>query len=96
MSSGNMPVATEQISGVLVHARPEAAVPVTSALEAMPGVEVHDDLGDGRLIVIVESTDERVMADTFTDIRNTDGVLSASLTYHYTDETSFLDEEFSQ
>lgn len=87
-------MSTAEISGVLVHARPEAVAEVARRLGELPGVEVHSDLGQGRLIVVAESTGGRQTADTFTAIRDIDGVLSASLTYHYTDQTSSLDEEF--
>lgn len=86
-------MSTEQISGVLVHARPDSALVVTASLEQMPGVEVHADLGDGRLIVTAESSSEKGLAETFAAIRDVDGVLSTSLTYHYTDQSSSLDEE---
>ncbi len=86
-------MSTEQISGVLVHARPELAATVAIGLDQLPGVQVHDHLESSRFVVIIESPNEREMADTFSAVRNVEGVLSASLTYHYADQTSSLDEE---
>jgi nitrate reductase NapD len=86
-------MSAEQISGLLVHARPGEVAPVCNALNALPGVDVDSNLGDGRLVVIVENTGERAMADTFAEIRNVEGVLSASLTYHFADDSVSLDEE---
>jgi nitrate reductase NapD len=86
-------MSAEQISGLLVHAMPDEVAPVCNALNALPGVDVDSNLGDGRLVVIVENTGERAMADTFAEIRNVEGVLSASLTYHFADDSVSLDEE---
>lgn len=84
---------TVHISGVLVHARPTDVDQVRSRLESIPCVEVHSDAGNGRLITIVECRTEESMADTFTEIRNVEGVLSAAVTYHFNDEPDSLNEE---
>ena len=88
-------MSTEQISGLLVHARTSEVARVRDVLDALPGVDVRLDLGDGRLVVIVENASERAMSDTFAEIRNVEGVLSASLTYHFADDSVSLDEEIS-
>lgn len=83
----------EQIAGILVHARPDLTAEVATRLGRLPGVSVQEDLGGGRLIVVAESAGERQMVEAFTAIRDIDGVLSASLTYHYTDHSGSLEEE---
>jgi nitrate reductase NapD len=83
------------ISGVLVHARSAEVDQVRSRLASIPGVDVHSDAGDGRLITIVECATEESMADTFTEIRNVEGVLSAAVTYHFNDELESLNEEIA-
>ena len=83
----------EQIAGILVHARPDLTPEVAMRLGRLPGVSVQEDLGGGRLIVVAESAGERQMVEAFTAIRDIDGVLSASLTYHYTDHSGSLEEE---
>ena len=88
-------MSTEQISGLLVHVRTGGVTRVRDVLDALPGVDVRMDLGDGRLVVIVENANDRAMADTFAEIRNIEGVLSASLTYHFADDSVSLDEEIS-
>ena len=76
------------ISGVIVHARPERVTDVEHALTAMTGVEVHAATDDGRLIVTVEDDDDRMLADTVMSLHNVPGVLSAAMVYHqFEDET---------
>lgn len=84
------------ISGVLVHARPESAEAVRARLMQIPGVEVHAVSPDGRLVVTVENADDREMADTFERVQALPDVLSASLIYHHTEnmqETSPSEQE---
>jgi nitrate reductase NapD len=71
------------ISGILVHARPERRVAVTSELSTLDGVEVHHTTDDGRLVVTVEDCASREAAETLLDINRMAGILSASLVYHH-------------
>jgi len=76
------------ISGVLVHARPEKVAAVRLRLTEIAGVEVHAATDDGKLIVTVEEESDRILADTVLSLRDVPGVLSASMVYHeYADET---------
>ncbi len=71
------------ISGVLVHSRPEKTEIVEAALEDLPGVEVHQITDDGLIIVTVEDTDAVASGDTMVKMNLLEGVLSASLVYHH-------------
>ena len=76
------------ISGVIVHARPEKLVAVRQRLADIAGVEVHAASEDGKLIVTVEEESDRILADTVLSLRDVPGVLSASMVYHeYVDES---------
>lgn len=76
------------ISGVIVHARPEKVAAVRARLVEIAGVEVHAVTDEGKLIVTVEEDSDRVLADTVLSLRDVPGVLSASMVYHeYADET---------
>ena len=81
------------VSGVLVQVRPELVDSVRGQLEVIPGVEVHTATPEGRLVTVIERESNAELADVFHDMQNTAGVLSASLVYHYSDESSALDEE---
>ncbi|UCE88491.1 MAG: chaperone NapD [Pseudomonadota bacterium] len=80
------------VCGVLVHARPGSAGEVRERLLAEPGVEVHAQTDEGRMVVSVESGDPNVTADTLQLISNLDGVLSAAMVYQYSDS----DEQTAQ
>lgn len=81
------------ISGVLVHARPTEVDQVRSRLATISGIDVHSDAGDGRLITLIESPTVEDMADTFAEIRNVEGVLSAAVTYYFNDEPDCLNQD---
>jgi nitrate reductase NapD len=73
------------ISGVIVHARPERTHEVRAALERLPGVEVHAVTDNGRLVVTVEeygASDGRANME----LHNIDGVLSAAMIYHHCED----------
>ena len=74
------------ISGVLVHARPERAQAVARELETLPGVEVHAISEEGRLVVTVEEPDARMMADRVVQVQDVPGVISAAMIYHHYEE----------
>ncbi|WP_067517125.1 chaperone NapD [Endozoicomonas ascidiicola] len=70
------------ISGVVVHAHPNNCPAVTTALNSLPGVEVHFCDPHGKLVVTVEELPgEKLMVDRLTEINAVEGVLSAALIY---------------
>lgn len=73
------------ISGVLVHVRPEQLSAVKSRLSDFLGLEIHAATDDGRLVVTIEN-DTGGMIDTMSALHDVEGVLSASLIYHHFDE----------
>ncbi|HMV06055.1 MAG TPA: chaperone NapD [Accumulibacter sp.] len=70
------------ISSVLVNAQPQAVHDVQRRLLALHGIEIHVVSEDGRLIVTIEAESAQAAADTFSQINQQPGVLSASLVYH--------------
>ncbi len=74
------------ICGVLVHSRPERVAAVRRQLMDLDGVEVHGAGDDGRMVVTVESREDSLVADQMHRMQDIDGVLSATLVYHYGDE----------
>ncbi|HIE01995.1 MAG TPA: glutamate synthase [Thiotrichaceae bacterium] len=75
------------ISGVLVHARPDQVDQVEKQLTAISGVEVHTVTENGRLVVTVEQDNDKMIVDTVLNIHNCQGVLSAAMVYQYGDDT---------
>lgn len=70
------------ISSVLVNAQPQVLHDVQRDLAALHGVEIHVATEDGRLIVTIEADSAQAAADTFAQINQQPGVLSASMVYH--------------
>lgn len=73
------------ISSAIVHARPGHAEAVQRALASLAGVEIHAVSAEGKLIVTIESPDDRETADTFEAINRMDHVLSTAMVYHQTE-----------
>jgi periplasmic nitrate reductase NapD len=74
------------ISSVIVRTRPEKLGAVLDGLALIPGVEVHADPGDGRLVLTIEDREGCSTADAFVSMHQLDGVLTASLVYEYCDD----------
>ena len=74
------------ISGVLVRTFPEGILPVSAHLTEMPGVEVHGNNNDGRIVVTVEQKQADQLADTISRMMSLPGVLAASMIYHQFDD----------
>jgi nitrate reductase NapD len=71
------------IGGLVVSTRPENVGRVTARLTDLPGVEVHAASAHGRLVVTVDLPGEGDIAAALHNIRDTDGVLAASVVYSH-------------
>lgn len=75
----------DHICGLLVQARPDRLDKAVAGLSALPGVEIHHRGDDGRMVVTVEDTAEATAGDVMHKFYGVEGVVSASLVYHYHD-----------
>jgi nitrate reductase NapD len=71
------------IAGVLVHARIDELDSVRDDLAGLPGVELHQTIDGGRLIVTVEDVQDHSAADTILAVHRIPGVIAAALVYHH-------------
>jgi nitrate reductase NapD len=69
----------------VVQAHPTHLDQVRHVLDSIPEAEVMGENPQGKLVVVLDTPDNRRAADTITDIQNTAGVLSATLIYQYED-----------
>jgi nitrate reductase NapD len=76
------------LASLVVHTRPDDRDQIADQLLALPGVEIHAATDDGRLVVTVEDDVSQVAADTLTAIHETKGVISAAITFQYSDDES--------
>lgn len=74
-----------EVSSMILRTRPERLAQVRGQLLGIPGVEVHGDTGDGRLVVTVEDGEGYRVSDSITRLHEVDGVMAISLVYEYCD-----------
>lgn len=73
------------ISSLVVQTQPALFDQVKDAIENIAEAEVMAQNEQGKLVVVLDTQDNRQAADTITAIQNTAGVLSATLIYQYDD-----------
>lgn len=74
-----------EISSMILRTLPERLAAVRGQVQAIPGVEIHGDTGDGRLVVTVEDGADYKVEDSITRLHEVDGVMAISLVYEYCD-----------
>ena len=74
------------ISSLVVQAAPLHLDRVRAALEGLPDTEILAVGDTGKLVVILDTPDNRAAADRVSAIQNVAGVLSATLVYQYDDQ----------
>jgi len=74
------------ISSLVVRTRPSLLSTVSNRINAIAEAEVYGKHADGRLVVVLDTVDNRQAADTITAIQNQPGILSATLIYQYDDQ----------
>jgi len=70
------------IASVLVHAKPEHRSEVAAWLAALPDTEVRAEDPAGKIVAVVESTDEKRILNVIDKAQENPAVLSAALIYH--------------
>jgi len=73
------------ISSVVVYAQVPELGAVLSALATLPGVQVHAQTPDGKLVASIEADTAAAAADTYQAIERTPGVLSMALVFQQTE-----------
>ncbi len=71
------------IAGVLVHAKADELDSVRDVLAGLPGVDLHQTLDDGRLIITIEDVPDHSAGDTILAVHRIPGVIAAALVYHH-------------
>ncbi len=76
------------VSSLIVRSRPEHCAAVRAALETMPGIEVRAETPAGQLVVVADHADAGAAADGFVAINAIEGVVSVSLVFQFSDDSS--------
>jgi nitrate reductase NapAB chaperone NapD len=74
---------TFHISSFIVRCLPEKLPQVMSAVESLPGVEIHGHDPRGKFVALLELDTEDALVDTITRIELTSGVVNTSMVYHH-------------
>ena len=75
------------LASLVVHTLPSDREQIAGQLLGLPGVEIHATTDDGRLVVTVDNDASQVTADTLQAIHETQGVISAAITFQYSDDS---------
>ena len=70
------------VSSLLVQVKPTSLSAVRQGVVALAGAEIFAESEAGKLVIVIESEAEGVIADRLSTISAMPGVLSASLIYH--------------
>ncbi len=76
------------ICGCLLQSVPEKANDLRHSLEKVEGVEVHAQSEDGRFVVVVEDTTDRLASEIIMDLHQIPDVVSLTLNFHHFEETA--------
>ena len=73
------------ISSAVVYAKQGQVHIVRAGLLQVPGVEVHAETDDGKMVVSIESDNDRSAVDTYGAIERIEGVLSVAMIFQQTE-----------
>ncbi len=77
-----VPVPEAHISSLVVHVRHESFEAARAAVASMPGVEIHA-VGNGKIVVTVETDSEGDVVERMNEIALVSGVMSTALVFHH-------------
>ncbi len=78
-------VAPLHFASVIVQAVPTSGDAVEMAIRAIPEADVFAR-ESGKIVAVIESADERRISEVIDQLNRLDGVLSASLVFHQTED----------
>jgi len=73
------------ISSAIVYTAPAQTDALRAHLTTLPGVEVHANTDDGKLVISIEADNDRNAAATYEAIERLPGVLSMALIFQQTE-----------
>ena len=78
---------------MVVHSRPEFLAAVKKQISLLPGVEIHGESDNGKLVVVLETQNQGYITDVIEKINNLEHVLSTALVYHQIEQPDTLRED---
>ncbi len=80
------------ISSAILHIAPARLEEACAALRQMPGVEIHAQSPEGKVVVTLEDCDTNSAADSYVALHGIAGVASVAMVYQYSDDESDTQE----
>jgi nitrate reductase NapD len=84
------------IASLLVHATPAACEAIKQLLRDTPGIELHDTQHTGKLALLLESANDRAIADTAARVQGIAGVIGVSVIAHFIETERNLQEDYTR
>lgn len=81
------------IASLLVQATPRGMLLAKQAAAAFEGAEIHETAAPGKFVVVLESAQERAIADAADALQQVTGVLTVSVVTHAMESESALRQE---
>jgi nitrate reductase NapD len=79
------------VCGVVIHVAPGRLEAARAAIAALPGVELHAEADQGRLVATAVDTETTMAIDQLAAINCIPGVVSTTLAYHAMDDEADAD-----
>ncbi len=81
------------ISSLLVQLQPERIEAISERCQAFDHVEVHATDPQGKMVLVLETSDQQEIVEFIDWLQREKGVLSVSLVYHHVESAQALDQE---
>ena len=70
------------ISSLIIHVKPDYMLEVKEKIAAIPEAEIYGDSEQGKIIIVLETVNQKFVTDIIDRMNNIEHVLSTSLVFH--------------
>jgi len=81
------------VCSVIVNAKPKNAPKISELLAEMEGVDVFGGVEEGKIIITLEDSGEKALADKMAAINDIKGVINATMVFHQEEDDTAMEEE---
>lgn len=81
------------ICSVIVNAKPENSLQISKLLAQIEGVDVFGGVEEGKIIITIEDSGEKALADKMASINDIKGVINTTMVYHQEEDITAMEEE---
>ena len=81
------------ISSAILHVVPARLAEAREALRKLPGLEIHAESPEGKMVVVLEDDDLESAANKYVALHGMPGVASVAMVYQYSDDELVETEE---